>query len=83
MAVPKPHTHIYPKSQGTWKTQKKGKQWQAQMLLHADEVSQQIRTMDVSCKMTAVHLLPPMLTPASLLWLIFPGNAQEGEFWET
>lgn len=35
-----PNMHIYPKSQGTWKIQKKLEQLLAQMLFHADQVSQ-------------------------------------------
>lgn len=35
-----PNMHIYPKSQRTWKIQKKLEQLQAQMLLYADQVSQ-------------------------------------------
>lgn len=36
-----PNMHIYSKSQGTQKIQNKLEQLQAQMLLHADQVSQQ------------------------------------------
>lgn len=74
------HTHLAYKLKQLKEDQGEIEYLQAQLLLHTDEVSQQICTI---CELQNGHCFPSSFQIyQESLWLILTENKQENEFWE-